>query len=139
MRSTIYIILSILLLSFCAPPPSEPEPMKPVFTKSYTVIKNVDNNSTFKRLQSRESSRLRIENSKVTFYFYENYRTIENQLIVSPSNSDPENSFTQWTFYIESGEPVSDVSHTCEIKKMEKIQEKSAQKTLMIVIVMVLN
>ena len=39
MINPLYIILSILAVSFCAPPPSDPEPMKQIVTKSYTVEK----------------------------------------------------------------------------------------------------
>ena len=81
-------------------------------------------------MQSKESARLIIEDSKVSIYFYENYKTLENQLIVSPSNSNPDNSFTQWSFTIESGQPVSDVSHTCEIKKNGKNSGKVCTKSL---------
>ena len=130
MRNYIYFLLSILVLSFCAPPPSEPEPVKPAIVKSSEIIKKGDNNSTFKRLQSKGSSRLIIEDSKVSIYFYENYKTLENQLIVSLSNSNPDNSFTQWSFIIESGQPVSDVSHTCEIKKNGKNSGKVCTKSL---------
>ena len=39
MRNYIYILLSILVLSFCSPPPSEPEPVKPAIVKSSEIIK----------------------------------------------------------------------------------------------------
>ena len=49
MAKALYIMLSILVFSFCSPPPLPPEPMKPIIAKYNTVVKNDYNNSTFKR------------------------------------------------------------------------------------------
>ena len=131
MSKALYIVLNILVLSLCSPPPLTPEPMEPIIAKFNAVVKNDHNNSTFKRLQSEESPTLKIENSKVTINFYENYKTIEHQLIVAPFNSNAANAFTYWSFSISAdGISTSDITNTCQIKKDGRNSEKDCTKSL---------
>ena len=120
----LYILLSILALSICAPPPPTPEPMKQIVAKAHAIVNKKDHaNLLFKRLDSE--AKLEIDNSKVIMTFNENYRTIEHQVIVVAYDLGEGYYFEGWEFST-SAEGISkdDITNSCEIKKLMELLRK---------------
>ena len=117
----LYILLSILILTKCAPPPI-PEPMPHIEAKAHAVIiKNGKSNLAFKRLQSTDAT-MDIDISKVTITFNENYQTIEHQLIVVTKNLGEFQYFQGYELSIPSNGIINDdITNTCEILNKEGI------------------
>lgn len=115
----LYILLSILFLTKCAPPPI-PEPMLQIKAKAQEVIyKKGHSNLSFKRLESSGAS-LDIDNSKATITFNENYRTIEHQLIVVAKNLADRQYFPEYELNIHAnGLSTDDITNTCEIQNSD--------------------
>ena len=114
-----YILLSILLLTKCAPPPI-PEPMPHIEAKAHAMnIKNGKSNLAFKRLQSTDAT-MDIDISKATITFNENYQIIEHQLIVATKNLGEFQYFPGYELSIPSdGITNDDITNTCEILNRE--------------------
>ena len=116
-KNVSYIIITVLALSTCAPPPI-PTPMPQSSATALDINNKKDrSNLSFKRLDT-PSAKLKIDNSKVIITFNENDRTIEHQLIVGAYDLGENSYFPGWEFSTSSrGILIDDIISSCEIKK----------------------
>ena len=109
----LFILLSILALNICAPPP-KPEPINEIVVYTPTFISE-DNAS--KPLRRRvQNAVTKIENSSVVANFYDDYKSEEHQLIIGTENLADFSYFQEWGFSMGS-QGISIESASCEVKK----------------------
>ena len=121
---SIFIILSLF---YCAQPPTI-EKVSQIIPDTPSVVKKDKNtNLSFKRL---ESTSTKIENSKLTVNFEDNYQTVEHQLEIVPDNLENGYYISGWSFSTDSeGIELSDISNTCEL--VDASDGKSTKKDCM--------
>ena len=107
MKNIFISLFIIISLTYCAQPPTI-EIIKQIIPDTPSVVKKDKNtNLSFKRLSSTPT---KIENSKLTVNFEDNYQTLEHQLTIVPDY------ISGWSFSIDSeGIELSDISNTCEL------------------------
>ena len=119
MKNVFIALFIIISLVYCAQPPTL-EKMRQIIPDNPSVEKKDKNtNLSFKRL---ESTSTKIENSKLTVNFEDNYQTLEHQLEIVPDNLENGYYISGWSFSTESeGIELSDISNSCEINSYLQI------------------
>ena len=124
MKNVFIALFIIISLVYCAQPPTL-EKMRQIIPDTPSVEKKDKNtNLSFKRL---ESTSTKIENSKLTVNFEDNYQTLEHQLEILPDNLENGYYISGWSFSTESeGIELSDISNSCKLvyssKKNQQIR-----------------
>ena len=113
MKNVFIALFIIISLVYCAQPPTL-EKMRQIIPDTPSVEKkDKSTNLSFKRL---ESTSTKIENSKLTVNFEDNYQTVEHQLEIVPDNLENGYYISGWSFSTESeGIELSDISNSCEL------------------------
>ena len=127
MKNIFISLFIIISLTYCAKPPTI-EKIKQIIPDTPSVVKKDKNtNLSFKRLSSTPT---KIENSKLTVNFEDNYQTLEHQLTIVPENLQNGYYISGWSFSTDSeGIELSDISNTCEL--VDASNGKSTKKDCM--------
>ena len=114
-QNVIFFSILLLYLVKCAPPPT-PQPLEQILPDNPKLVgKDKRHNLSFKRLENSDPT-LVIENSTVTINLYDNYQTIEHQLIIVPHNLQNGAYYPGWSFSTGSdGITLDNINNTCKI------------------------
>ena len=127
MKNIFISLFIIISLTYCAKLPTI-EKIKQIIPDTQSVVKKDKNtNLLFKRLSSTPT---KIQNSKLTVNFEDNYQTLEHQLTIVPENLQNGYYISGWSFSTDSeGIELSDISNTCEL--VDASNGKSTKKDCM--------
>ena len=113
-----YILILILGFSLCSSPPKI-EPMKQIDSQTPNIVKE-KTFSSFKRL---DAPSLEMTNSKVIMNFYDDYKTIDHEIILTPKNLADYSYYPSWSFNIDSNGATIE-ENTCQIKTNGELSDK---------------
>lgn len=115
-----YILILVLSLILCASPPIV-EQMKQIVSETPEVIFG-DNksSSSFKRLGD---SFIELTNSKATIKFYDDYKTVGHEIILTPKNLPDNSYFPHWLINFDSN-LLTIQENSCQIKTNGVLSEK---------------
>ena len=122
-----YILFFILALTLCSSPPVI-EPMKQIVSQTPEVISK-DNKSSpsFKRLEGTNAY-IELTNSKATTKFYDDYKTIEHEIILTPKNLADNSCFPGWIIEYDSN-LITIEENSCQIKTNGELTNKECSIT----------
>ena len=109
----LFILLTILALNICSPPP-QPEPINEIVVNAPIFISEDNVSKPF--LRRVQSPVMKIENSTIVAKFYDAYKSEEHQLIIGTENLPDLSYFKGWSFTMGS-QGISIESASCEVKK----------------------
>lgn len=113
-----YILILILGFSLCSSPPKI-EPMKQIDSQTPNIVKEKAF-SSFKRL---DAPSLEMTSSKVIMNFYDDYKTIDHEIILTPKNLADNSYYPSWSFNIDSNGATIE-ENTCQIKTNGELSDK---------------
>jgi hypothetical protein len=113
-----YFLMLILGFSLCSSPPKI-EPMKQIDSQTPNIVKE-KTFSSFKRL---DAPSLEMTNSKVIMNFYDDYKTIDHEIILTPKNLADNPYYPSWSFNIDSNGATIE-ENTCQIKTNGELSDK---------------
>lgn len=119
-----YILILILGFSLCSSPPKI-EPMKQIDSQTPNIVKE-KTFSSFKRL---DAPSLEMTNSKVIMNFYDDYKTIDHEIILTPKNLADYSYYPSWSFNIDSNGATIE-ENTCQIKTNGELSDKECTKSV---------
>ena len=122
-----YILFFILALTLCSSPPVI-EPMKQIVSQTPEVISK-DNKSSpsFKRLEGTKAY-IELTNSKATTKFYDDYKTIEHEITLTPKNLADNSCFPGWIIEYDSN-LITIEENSCQIKTNGELTDKECSIT----------
>jgi len=122
-----YILFFILALTLCSSPPVI-EPMKQIVSQTPEVIfKDNKSSPSFKRLEGTKAY-IELTNSKATTKFYDDYKTIEHEITLTPKNLAHNSYFPGWSITYDSN-LITIEENSCQIKTNGELTDKECSIT----------